>query len=190
MLDLWGDLFFFSSWGWILTAATPKGLCACHVLAVATQSMVMNVPPLEVQKAAETYVHSLLPGTRVLWQPNEVSLTAREALTAYFAGSGKHPNVPLDWIFGTSFQHRVWKELCRIQYGTTTSYRKLALRLGLSQGARAVGQACGRNPTAIVVPCHRVVARNGSIGGYSGGIHIKKALLALEGWKPDTRPLS
>ncbi|MGQ9749686.1 methylated-DNA--[protein]-cysteine S-methyltransferase [Desulfosoma sp.] len=190
MLDLWGDLFFFPSWGWILTAATPKGLCACHMLAGDEKSMATKVPPMEVQRAAKTHVHRLLPGTRVLWQPNDVSLAAREALAAYFAGSGKHPDVPLDWIFGTAFQLRVWKEMCRIPFGTTVCYRDLAGRLGLSQGARAVGQACGRNPTAIVVPCHRVVARNGSLGGYSWGIHIKKALLALEGGKPDTRPLS
>lgn len=190
MLDLWGDLFFFPSWGWILTAATPKGLCACHVLAGDEKSTAVKVPPMEVQRAAETHVHSLLPGTRLLWQPNDVSLVAREALTVYFAGSGKHPDVPLDWIFGTAFQRRVWTELCRIPLGTTVCYGDLARRLGLSQGARAVGQACGRNPTAIVVPCHRVVARNGSLGGYSGGIHIKKALLALEGWKPETRPFS
>ncbi|ROQ89590.1 methylated-DNA--[protein]-cysteine S-methyltransferase [Desulfosoma caldarium] len=189
MHSLWVDLFFFPSWGWFLTAATSKGLCACHVLTVDFQGEGMDVASTDVQRAAETHLHRLFPGTKLMWQPNGVSSVAREALTAYLAGGGEHPHVALDWIVGTSFQHRVWQELCRIPYGATLSYGDLARRLGLSQGARAVGQACGRNPMAIVVPCHRVIGRNGSLGGYSGGIHIKKALLALEGWKPDARPL-
>ena len=81
---------------------------------------------------------------------------------------------------GTPFQKDVWAELSRIPYGETISYGELARRVGRPKGPRAVGQANGRNPIAIIVPCHRVLASNG-IGGYGGGLPCKRALLALEG---------
>ena len=81
---------------------------------------------------------------------------------------------------GTEFQREVWAELSRIPYGETISYGELARRVGRPRGPRAVGQANGKNPIAIIVPCHRVVAGNG-IGGYGGGLPLKRALLTLEG---------
>jgi methylated-DNA-[protein]-cysteine S-methyltransferase len=81
---------------------------------------------------------------------------------------------------GTEFQREVWAELSRIPYGETISYGELARRVGRPRGPRAVGQANGKNPIAIIVPCHRVVAGNG-IGGYGGGLPMKRALLMLEG---------
>ena len=81
---------------------------------------------------------------------------------------------------GTPFQKEVWAELTRIGYGKTISYGELARRVGCPKGPRAVGQANGRNPIPIIVPCHRVLASNG-IGGYGGGLKVKRALLALEG---------
>jgi methylated-DNA-[protein]-cysteine S-methyltransferase len=81
---------------------------------------------------------------------------------------------------GTEFQKEVWAELSRIPYGETISYGELARRVGRPRGPRAVGQANGKNPIAIIVPCHRVVASNG-IGGYGGGLPLKRALLTLEG---------
>jgi methylated-DNA-[protein]-cysteine S-methyltransferase len=83
---------------------------------------------------------------------------------------------------GTPFQQQVWEQLRRVPYGTTVSYAALASRVGVGAGAsRAVGGANAANPIAVVVPCHRVIAANGSISGYAGGVHIKRALLRLEG---------
>ena len=81
---------------------------------------------------------------------------------------------------GTPFQLAVWNELLRIPYGTTTSYGTLAKRIGKRDAVRAVGAANGANPIPIVIPCHRVIGANGSLTGYGGGLHIKRALLELE----------
>ena len=81
---------------------------------------------------------------------------------------------------GAPFQLRVWEALLRIPYGETASYGELARELGHPTAARAVGAANGRNPLAIVVPCHRVIGSNGSLTGYAGGLECKRALLDLE----------
>ena len=82
---------------------------------------------------------------------------------------------------GTPFQQRVWQELQRIPFGTTLTYRELAQRLGMPQAARAVGHANGRNPLAIVIPCHRLIGSDGQLRGYAGGIALKQRLLQHEG---------
>jgi methylated-DNA-[protein]-cysteine S-methyltransferase len=105
---------------------------------------------------------------------------AARQLRAYFARELKEFDLPLAPA-GTSFQQRVWEELCRIGYGETASYGELADRLGMHRGAaRAVGAANGRNPIGIVIPCHRVVGTTGSLSGYAGGVERKRMLLALE----------
>ena len=81
---------------------------------------------------------------------------------------------------GTPFQKRVWRLLLKIPYGKTRSYGDLATDLGIPKGPRAVGQANGRNPVALLIPCHRVIASDGGLGGYSGGIEIKRYLLEWE----------
>ena len=106
--------------------------------------------------------------------------SAAEQLTAYFARDLKEFDLPLR-PRGTSFQERVWEQLRGIGYGETTSYGEIARRLGMSNAAsRAVGLANGRNPIAIVVPCHRVIGANGKLVGYAGGLDRKRQLLALE----------
>lgn len=105
---------------------------------------------------------------------------AVQQLEDYFAGRLRSFDVPLD-VDGTPFQRRVWKELLRIPFGKTVSYRDIARRIGKPAAVRAVGGANGRNPVCIIVPCHRVVAADGGIGGYSGGLEMKRRLLALEG---------
>jgi methylated-DNA-[protein]-cysteine S-methyltransferase len=100
-------------------------------------------------------------------------------LEEYFAGERTEFDVPME-LDGTTFQKEVWTELTRIPYGETISYGELARRVGRPKGPRAVGQANGRNPIPIIVPCHRVLASNG-IGGYGGGLPMKRALLAVEG---------
>lgn len=81
---------------------------------------------------------------------------------------------------GTDFDHSVWHEVARIPYGTTATYGDVARRIGRPGAARAVGHANGRNPVPLVIPCHRVVAAGGKLGGYGGGLPLKRRLLALE----------
>jgi methylated-DNA-[protein]-cysteine S-methyltransferase len=112
-------------------------------------------------------------------------LTARviKELDDYFAGKGIGFSVPLDPLEGTSFQHKVWEQLLQIPYGQVRSYGDVAKAVGNPRGARAVGLANKRNCIPILIPCHRVIRSNGSIGGYDSGLHIKRALLALESVK-------
>lgn len=104
----------------------------------------------------------------------------KNLLTAYFDGELQDFDLPLN-LAGTPHQRKVWQAMMEIPYGMTESYGELARRIG--SGAQAVGTACGRNPIAIIVPCHRVLAAQGAIGGYSGGngVATKTALLRLEG---------
>jgi methylated-DNA-[protein]-cysteine S-methyltransferase len=101
-------------------------------------------------------------------------------LTEYFAGERRAFDLPLA-PRGTPFQQKVWRALCDIPFGTVRTYGDVARAIGQPLARRAVGQANGRNPLPIVIPCHRVVAGDGTIGGYSGGLHVKHRLLALEG---------
>jgi methylated-DNA-[protein]-cysteine S-methyltransferase len=103
----------------------------------------------------------------------------REQLSEYFAGERLHFAVPLA-MAGTPFQRRVWDELQAIPYGETTTYGELACRLGRPSASRAVGLANGRNPIAVIVPCHRVIGSDGSLTGYGGGLERKSFLLELE----------
>lgn len=103
---------------------------------------------------------------------------ARE-LDAYFSGALRAFGHPLE-LHGTDFQQRVWRELCAIPYGAVISYGQLAERLGKPGASRAVGSANGANPIPILVPCHRVIAANGALGGYSAGLDRKRELLELE----------
>jgi methylated-DNA-[protein]-cysteine S-methyltransferase len=104
----------------------------------------------------------------------------RVELADYFAGRRRRFDVPLV-PQGTPFQEAVWKLLCAIGCGATTSYGRIARDLGNPLASRAVGAAVGRNPISILVPCHRVIGENGTLTGYAGGLHRKQALLDLEG---------
>lgn len=104
---------------------------------------------------------------------------------AYFAGELREFSLPLDWSLITGFARRVLRELeSGVPYGTVVGYQDLADRVGEPGAARAVGAAMGANPLPLVVPCHRVVESGGGIGGFGGGLEIKRALLALEGVLP------
>ena len=103
---------------------------------------------------------------------------ARQWLDEYFAG--KRPcNIPRLNPPGTDFQRRVWQKLFTIFYGQTKTYGEIARMVGC-RSARAIGQAIGRNPIALIIPCHRVVGANGTLGGYAYGLNRKKQLLELE----------
>ena len=100
-------------------------------------------------------------------------------LDAYFDGQAKKFDLKLH-PEGTPFQLKVWRALRKIPYGKTTTYGELARKIGMPKAPRAVGGAVGRNPLAIVIPCHRVIGSNGSLTGFGGGLETKRALLALE----------
>jgi methylated-DNA-[protein]-cysteine S-methyltransferase len=127
-----------------------------------------------------------------IWLPHETRAVASNGqdappvlkdtttqLEEYFARERTAFDIPLA-LDGTAFQMEVWAELSRIPYGETISYGELARRVGRPKGPRAVGQANGRNRIPIIVPCHRVRASNG-LGGYAGGLPMKRSLLAVEG---------
>jgi len=113
---------------------------------------------------------------------------ASRQLKEYFAGQRREFDLPLR-MNGTEFQERVWRELAKIPFGETRSYGQLAKRLDNPNGSRAVGLANGRNPIAIIVPCHRVIGADGSLTGFGGGIDRKEWLLAHEG-QPRKRELA
>lgn len=100
-------------------------------------------------------------------------------LEEYFTGKRKNFDVPLD-AQGTAFQQKVWKALTGIPYGKTCSYKDIAKKIKNDKAVRAVGTANGRNPLCVIIPCHRVIAADGTLGGYTGGLHIKVKLLNLE----------
>lgn len=116
----------------------------------------------------------------------KVIAEAKKQLQEYFSGLRKGFNLPLS-LHGSPFQMKVWSEIASIPYGETVSYRQLAESIGKVKATRAVASACGANPLAVVIPCHRVVASNGKPGGYAGGNCRKLFLLDLEFSLPNLR---
>lgn len=103
----------------------------------------------------------------------------QKQFTEYEKGVRKLFDLPLH-IIGTEFQKKVWNALLEIPYGETRSYQDIAIRIGNPKAVRAVGGACNRNPIGIIIPCHRVVGKNGNLTGYAGGLDYKKMLLEHE----------
>jgi AraC family transcriptional regulator of adaptative response/methylated-DNA-[protein]-cysteine methyltransferase len=112
---------------------------------------------------------------------------AEEQLGEYLAGRRHSFDLPLDHP-GSGFQERVWSELARIPYGETITYRELGERVGAAPAWRAVGRANGSNRLAVIIPCHRVIATGGGLGGYGGGLPAKRFLLELEAGAAPTSP--
>ena len=115
--------------------------------------------------------------------PARVAAAASE-LDEYFAGRRREFTLPLDWARAQGFRLRVLEAMSRLPYGETVTYAELAARAGNPRAPRAAGHACATNPIPIVVPCHRVVGSDGSLRGYTGGLHYKEFLLRLEGAIP------
>ena len=109
--------------------------------------------------------------------------TATEALKTILAGRAAKNLPPLDWAGRTEFQQSVWKQMLKIPAGKTKSYGEIAAAIKNPKAVRAVGGACGANPTPVLVPCHRILAANKKIGGFSGGLDWKQSLLQREGIK-------
>lgn len=116
---------------------------------------------------------------RLLEAPRRLDRVVIE-LDEYFAGSRRVFGVPLDFAMSSGFRQTVQRELTRIDYGRTRSYKEVAELVGNPKAVRAVGTACATNPLPLVVPCHRVLRSDGALGGYLGGLEAKRALLALE----------
>jgi O-6-methylguanine DNA methyltransferase len=153
--------------GPVWVAATDAGVCA---VALGTDQ-----PEAFLERLAR-YVDVEIPR-----EDTEALTSTLAQLREYFSRIRREFDLPLDIVYGTSFQRAVWKEVAGIPYGTTATYGEIARRVGQPQAARAVGAALGANLLPILIPCHRVIgARNGLIG-YSAGVETKAALLRLEG---------
>jgi methylated-DNA-[protein]-cysteine S-methyltransferase len=122
---------------------------------------------------------------RVLEAPAELD-EARRELDLYFEGKLDRFDLPLDWRLSSGFRLRVQQAIAGIPYGHTRSYTELAHKAGNERAVRAAGTACGSNPIPVVVPCHRVLRTGGALGGYGGGLAMKRALLELEGVLDDS----
>lgn len=109
-----------------------------------------------------------------------VLLATQDWLAAYFGGSPEHFDQPLDLSAGTAFQQSVWQALLKIPLGQCSTYGQISQDIGNPTAVRAVGGAIGHNPIGIIVPCHRVIGKDGSLTGYAGGLARKTALLELE----------
>lgn len=160
---------FKTAWGWMGVATTNRGVAA------------LVLPKRSRRAVEEELSHMAGPPSS---EARRHLKTAEAALLRYLAGDRQALNLPLDLQGASSFRLKVWRMLQTIPYGRVRSYSWVARKLGQPRAARAVGAACGANPLPLVIPCHRVVAVDGSLGGFSGGLPVKKRLLRLEGVLP------
>ena len=167
--------------GQLWIAVGPRGVLAIHYGA--------RPHPRELSRITRAYGPAVLPD-------RGRCDTVLSELDQYFAGRRRSFDVAVDLHPLTPFQRRALAATARVPYGELTTYREVARRAGNARASRAAGQAIGANPIPIVVPCHRVVASDGTLGGYSGGLRAKRRLLALErgealvpagGWPPAGR---
>ena len=160
-------MIFKSPWGWVGIAESERGI----VSIILPQS----------SKAGASFALRARAGEPVTKASSARLRAARRQLLEYLAGTRRSFALPLDVSGGTSFQRRVWKELQSVPYGKLQSYQGLASAVGGKRYARAVGGAVGANPLPVVIPCHRIVTQDASLGGFSCGLPMKRRLLALEG---------
>ncbi|HEV2500356.1 MAG TPA: bifunctional DNA-binding transcriptional regulator/O6-methylguanine-DNA methyltransferase Ada [Terriglobia bacterium] len=152
------------SLGWMLVGATERGVCAVRMADSAE----------ELKRGLEKE----FPNAKLNGSHPQLSRWAG-AIVRHLENGEPKLEVPID-VHATAFQRRVWRELTRIPYGETRSYREVARSMGKPRAVRAVGHACAANPVAVVVPCHRVVRADGKLGGYRWGLERKEALLKHE----------
>jgi AraC family transcriptional regulator, regulatory protein of adaptative response / methylated-DNA-[protein]-cysteine methyltransferase len=152
------------SLGKALVAESGKGVCAIFLGGDAA--------------ALQRELAERFPGAQLV--PGDKAFGKRIArLIGFIEAPGQNFDLPLD-VQGTAFQQKVWKALRRIPAGTTASYADIARAIGAPKAVRAVAGACGANPVAVAIPCHRVVGKDGGLGGYHWGVARKRALLARE----------
>jgi len=159
------SLLFVNDWGWWGVEASSRGI---------VQVVLPQRSPHQVRKQLGSVESS-------------ASLLVKEAagqIQEYLYGRRQHFTVPVDWELMSGFARQILEACAQIAYGETVSYSELARRAGKEGAARATGQALGANPVPILVPCHRVICADGSLGGFSGGFEMKHRLLELEGRWP------
>ncbi len=160
-------IIFDTNAGWAGIMASPAGL-------------VKSTLPAESEEEVRL---SLGEDVRTAERAPDFFTDIVERMKLYFSGEKVGFSDKLDLSGATPFQQAVWEKARLIPYGETRSYLQIAEQTGKPEGARAVGQALGKNPLPVIIPCHRVVASDGSLGGFSGGLEMKIRLLALEGVK-------
>lgn len=128
----------------------------------------------------DQYIYSIQTYTGKAKKSTPLAENARKQIQEYLNGKRLKFDLPIQ-VEGTDFQKVVWKNLSKIKYGKTISYQELAEKSGSEKAFRAAGGACGKNPCLIVIPCHRVVTKSGKLGGFAGGLELKRKLLSLEG---------
>jgi O-6-methylguanine DNA methyltransferase len=167
--------------GALFLAASEVGLVALEFDARVPGQQTIRPNPRDLRTESNADGKSRGKGQVVGFEESETMMRpfVRE-LEEYFAGRRREFTVALD-LRGTDFQMACWRALLAIPYGETRSYADIARAVGQPKGFRAVGMANNRNPVAIVVPCHRVIASDGSLCGYGGGLDLKRKLLELEG---------
>ena len=153
--------------GSLVVACTPKGVVR------------LGFPSEDANDVLQELSVRLSP--RVLEAPAKLDRVRRE-LDEYFEGRRKRFTVKLDWtLSGQGFRHEILKNTAAIPYGRTSTYMEMATKAGNRKAYRAAGNALGSNPIPVIVPCHRVLATSGGLGGYGGGLPVKELLLRLEG---------
>jgi len=150
--------------GQLLVAATEQGVCAVKIV--------------DHHESLEEELRGEFPGAE-LRQDSPALGEWVTAIVEHLSGQLPNLDLPVD-VWATAFQRLVWEYLRNIPYGETRTYQQIAIELGQPKAARAVGRACATNPVAVVVPCHRVVRRDGNLRGYRWGLHRKQELLAQE----------
>lgn len=173
LMDAFEPLRAFCGWveapfGRVFLAKTSKGICR------------LGFRRTEDALLTDLERHRVLPEMA----PAKLERERRE-LEEYFAGKRRRFDVPIDVRWGSPFQKEVLEATSRIPFGTCQCYSDVAKEIGRPNAQRAVGNALGSNPVAILIPCHRVVAAGGALGGYTGGLDIKKTLMEIEGIVPE-----
>jgi O-6-methylguanine DNA methyltransferase len=174
-MELIHSTTFTSPIGPLFLAASASGLLALEFDARLPGQQTIRPNPRNLQSEAKAAKEALN-----FEKSPETLRPYVQQLEEYFAGERREFSFPLD-LRGTDFQLACWRALLAIPYGETRSYGDIARAVGRPQGFRAVGMANNRNPLAIVVPCHRVIASDGTLCGYGGGLEVKRKLLELEG---------
>ncbi len=157
---------FATSLGWVGVVISERGVVALNL-------------PRPTLEAALARLHAEYPQARLLPEDEVTGVVAQ--IRQYLDGKRKNFQVALDLSGHTPFRRQVWETALRIPYGETRSYAWVAQQIGKPRAARAVGQALGANPVPLIVPCHRVLNSDGSLGGYGGGLPLKERLLRIEG---------
>ena len=158
---------FQTEWGWIELAASDNGI---------TSIVLPRVGRTARRNGDKTVDDSMTSGIATA-----LLNLAKQQVVEYLASRRRDFSLPVDMSQGTAFQRRVWRAILQIPYGRVRSYQWVADKVGGKQYARAVGMALGSNPVPIVVPCHRIIAHDGSLGGFGCGLPMKRRLLRLEG---------